>query len=67
MVSVLVSCVLLLLSLMRAREMRGQELLAAEQHRVLEADHRALQAQLRMLQARSSRTFSITPWLTPLA
>ena len=51
MVSVLVSCVLLFLSLMRAREMRGQELLAAEQHRVLEADHRALQAQLRMLQA----------------
>src|SRR5471032_1409189 len=51
MVSVLISCVLLFLYLMRERELLAKEHLAAEQRRALEADGRALEAQLRMLQA----------------
>lgn len=51
MVSVLISCVLLFLYLMRERELLDKERLAAEQRRALEADGRALEAQLRMLQA----------------
>lgn len=50
-VSVLVSVVLLFLFTLREREMRGQQRLAAERNRTLEAESRALQAQLRMLQA----------------
>ena len=50
-ISVLVSCGLLCLFLLRERERRDKERMADEQRRTLESERRALTAQLRMLQA----------------
>lgn len=50
-ISPLVSFAIVILYLMRERELQDKDRIAAEQRRVLEAERRTLEAQLRMLQA----------------